>query len=496
MKKIAAISLILALPMLLAFVPATRNLQASYDNYRPMSYRSTPGQETAVSPDNPFRGFLHMYGFVLSEDDPDTTTERVRQYIDSGSLQLMLIEVNLRNYATSDLSENALQQLDNILSELAAEKHQVILRFLYDWDGRALETEPDTIERLMRHMDQVASVVNRYEAAVFLIQGTFTGNCGEMTQTHYGSHEQNRLLMTHLSEVISPSIFLAVRTPSHLRGVLNTREIVSEEEAFDGSLAARLGLFNDGMLGSVFDLGTYDNTPNADTPEPEDKGTREEEIAFQNALCQFVPNGGEVVHYEDSYSDFDNALIDLRDMHVSYLNRNHQLIVMEQWENSVYHGEDCFDGTSGFDYIEAHLGYRYVLRDSAFSYDIMDLSSAKLTFVIQNTGFAPSYRRFTGSLTLEQTDTDTLISFPVDMDNRTIGGGEEETFALPLNLEGLPEGDYLVSFALTDPYTGRTIQFASDNALTDGSVSVGVLTIEPKSPEEFFSYLLDRWQNK
>lgn len=496
MRKVVAGSFTFILLILLAAIPALRKLQALYDSYQPMSFRSTPGQETAVSPDNPFRGFYHMHGLILTEDPPDTAVELIRRYIDSGDLQLMLIEINLKNYATSDLSENALQQLDNILSELAAEKRQVILRFLYDWDGNALETEPDTIERITRHMDQVSPIVNRYEATVFLIQGTFTGNWGEMNSPHYGSHEQNRLLMTHLSEVISPSIFLAVRTPSQLRGVLNTREIISEENAFDGSLAARLGLFNDGMLGSVFDLGTYDDTPNTDTAEPEDKGTRAEEIAYQNTLCQFVPNGGEVVHYEDPYSDFDNAIIDLQDMHISYLNRDYHLMVLEQWENSTYHGEGCFDGTNGFDYIEAHLGYRYVLPDSSFSYDVMDIASAKLTIIIQNTGFAPSYRRFNGSLTFKRTDGSLLYSFPVNIDNRFIGSGEEETFTFPLDLESLPEGDYLVSFTLADPYTRRAIQFASDNTLTDGSVSLGILTIEPKSPEEFFEYLLDRLQNR
>lgn len=493
MKKLKSVNRILLCLVLLTSVPVFVKLHAAYSQYQPASYNSTPGHETAASLANPFRGFYHMYGFTLTEDAPDTVTVQIQRNINSGSLHL--IEINLRNYATSDLGDNALLQLDYILSQLAAARRQVILRFLYDWDGNALGAEPDTIEQLMRHMDQVASVVNRYEDTVFLIQGTFTGSWGEMHHTYYGGHEYNRLLMTHLSEVISPSIFLAVRTPSQLRGILNTRDIISEKDAFNGSLAARLGLFNDGMLGSVSDLGTYAETPNADTAEPEDMGTRQEEIAFQNALCQFVPNGGEVV-IDNPYNDFDSALSDLRNMHISYLNYNYDPAVLEKWKNSTYHGMDCFDGMSGYDYIEAHLGYRYVLRDSSLAYNKWNPSSSALSFVIQNTGFAPSYRRFNGNLVLEQTGIGTVRSFPADLDNRLIGGGEEKSITLPLDLAELPEGEYRISFTLTDPYTGKTIQFASDNAAADGSVSLGILTIKTKSPEEFFSYLFTHLQNE
>lgn len=493
MKKKLIISLsTICVALLIVF--GIFEMVAYYHRYQPASYQSIPGQETNISLENPFRGFYHMYGFTLSEDAPETTTERIRKYIDSGNLPLMLIQINLKNYAGSDLSDNALLQLDNILSELSDARRQIVLRFLYDWDGKALETEPDTIDQIIRHMDQVAAIVNQYEDSVLLIQSTFTGNCGEMTQTKFGSHDDNRFLMTHLSEVITPSIFLAVRTPSHLRGVLNTRETVTEENAFDGSLASRLGLFNDGLLGSVYDLGTYDDTPNSDTDEPEDKGTREEEIAFQNALCQFVPNGGEAV-LDNPYSDFDNALKDLANMHISYLNCDHDAAVLNKWKDSIYHGKDCFDGMRGYEYIEAHLGYRYVLENSALSYDALNPSAASLSLTIENTGFAPSYRHFDGMLTLIHEDTGEEYSFPADMDNRRIGGGSKTTFTLPLDLNAYPEGNYQISFSLTDPYTGQFIQFANDNA-RDGQVQLGTLTIEAKSPEGYLSYLLGRWQNK
>ena len=52
----------------------------------------------------------------------------------------------------------------------------MFFRFLYDWDGKAMETEPQSLEQILRHMDQTAEVVNRYTDCVFLMQGIFVGN--------------------------------------------------------------------------------------------------------------------------------------------------------------------------------------------------------------------------------------------------------------------------------------------------------------------------------
>lgn len=463
--------------------------------YQPVSYQAAAYRETSTSLHNPYRGFHHLYGFVLSEKNPEDTAELTRQYINSGSRPLMLLQINLVRYADNDLSDNALTQLDRILAEIHDSKRQVILRFLYDWDGKGLESEPDSIEQILRHMDQIGPVVNRYADAVFLLQSAFTGSWGEMNATNYGTHADVRLLMTHLAQVTDPSIYLAVRTPSQLRGVTQTRTPVSAETAYDGSIGSRLGLYNDGMLGSLYDLGTYDDTPNADTTAPEDKGTREEELAFQDNICQFVPNGGEAV-IDNPYNDLENALIDLAKMHVTYLSGEHDASVLNKWKHTVYHGDDCFDGVTGYEYISAHLGYRYVVTDSDFIYDALDRDSGVLTLTIKNVGFAPAYRLFDGFLSLENADTELQLTLPVTLDNRTIGGGSQVEFSFPLTVDGLPEGDYQVSFFLTDPYTEQLIQFANEDTDSEGRIILGTLTVEPASQEGLLALLRERLQNR
>lgn len=104
------------------------------------------------------------------------------------------------------------------------------------------------------------------------------------------------------------------------------------------------------MLGTANDTGTYGDTP-ASADAYRSAWVREDELDFQNRLCNFVPNGGEVI-LDNPFNDFDHALSDLSRMHVSYLNSEHDLVVLDKWKNSVYHDEvSVFDGISGYDYI-------------------------------------------------------------------------------------------------------------------------------------------------
>lgn len=463
--------------------------------YQPISYQPASYRETNAALSNPFRGFHHLYGFLLSEDDPENIANRTRQYINSNSQPLMLLQINLSGYADTDLSDNALTQLNRILEEIHTSKRQVILRFLYDWDGNGPETEPKTIEQIERHMDQVGPVVSRYADAVFLLQSDFTGSWGEMNATNYGTHADVRLLMNHLAQVTDPSIFLAVRTPSQLRSVTQTTTPVSAATAYNGSVGSRLGLYNDGMLGSISDLGTYSDGHDADISAPEDKGSREKELAFQNDICRFVPNGGEAV-IDNPCNDLENALADLAKMHVTYLSCEHDTAVLNKWKNTFYRGDDCFDGVSCYDYIAAHLGYRYVVTDSNFTYDALDKNSGVLTLTIKNTGFAPAYRLFDGFLSLENTRTGLLLTSPVTIDNRTINGDSQASFSFPVTIAGLPEGDYQLSFFLTDPYTGQLIRFANEDTDAIGRVILGTLTVEPSSQEGLLALLRERWLNR
>lgn len=447
-------------------------------HYLPVSFTASISEETKEALNNPYCGFFTLAGYLPSEDK---TAENAYNWgtnlCSSTKNQLILLEINLMNYRQNTwLSGNACGQINRVLDACADSKKQVILRFVYDWDGNAKETEPDSRTYLENHMKQLAAYVNSHKSSIYLLQGIFTGNCGEMNNTRYGSEEDITALMETLADQTDPSIFLSVRTPQQLRMILKTKQPVTSTEAYGNTLAARLGLYNDGMLGSVYDLGTYDDTPFSTSYDYTEKGTREEEINYQDHLCQYVPNGGEVT-VDNSYNDLDNAISDLSAMHVSFLNDEHDLAVLDKWKASVYHGSDVFDGQSGYDYVKAHLGYRYVAADTSLSFHPLFDDQALLYVTIRNTGFAPAYRLFDTTLFLTNTDTGEKKEVETTIDNRTIPGNDASIFTLSLDVRALAAGTYTVSLSMADPASGLPVFFANAGSTDEAAVILGTLSI-------------------
>lgn len=436
------------------------------------NYMPEPCTESADELSNPYIGFYHMYGYVLGSDtlsNLPAASDNTASDSDAKNRQgIVMLEVNLQNFSNEDLSDSALSQLDTILSAWKKHGSQVILRFLYDWDGKAMETEPQSLEQILRHMDQTAEVVNRYTDCVFLMQGIFVGNCGEMNNSHYMSDEDCTTLMHHLAEVTDPSVFLSVRTPVQRRKILDSSERPTKETAFDGSLSSRLGLFNDGMLGTANDTGTYgDTAASADTYRS--AWVREDELSFQNELCNFVPNGGEVT-LDNPLNDLAHAIQDLSRMHVSYLNSEHDPAVLDKWKAAAYKDEaSVFNGLSGYDYIERHLGYRYVIQDT-------DLDSSDFQIRLENVGFSVCYRKLDLQLTLVSSDGE-VFSFPISSDSRFWIPGTTAELSISLPLARLAKGSYTVYFQMTDPVLQREILPANTFSHDTHGFSIGTLEI-------------------
>lgn len=426
---------------------------------------------------NPYCGFYHLRGYMLSEEPSYDATEWAEQACNETSCSLLLLEINLKNYAGSALSNHAIEQVNQILDVCSASKKQVLLRFLYDWDGKAMEAEPEMLYQIKDHMSQISGVVNAHKDCVYVLQSLFIGNCGEMNNSRFATPEQIKELATHLANVTDNSIYLAVRTPAHLRNIVSTFIPLTDREAYNGTLISRLGLFNDGMLGSVYDLGTYDDTVLTNTSALTEQGTREEEIRFQNALCQYVPNGGEVV-IDNHFNDINNAVQDLADMHVSYLNKDYDTAVFDKWKESSYYEDPDFPNANGYDYIEMHLGYRYALKTSSLQFHSFASDEATLYITITNQGFAPAYRKFDTTITLTNTETDETIILETDFDNRKIAGSDDYTFRLNLDVRSLAKGTYTMTLSMKDPALQLPIYFANEGLETQTSIPLGTITLE------------------
>lgn len=499
-----------------------------------VDYLSYQYQESADALDNPYIGWYTIQGYLLSEDasfslpqQPDATEDTKKaEELRRG---LSLIEINLKNYAECDLTASALSQVDSILSAWSKTGNQLILRFLYDWDGQNLQSEPKELSQILKHMEQVGPLINSYASSVYLIQGIFVGNWGEMNNTVHMGDGQMQTLIEKLADVTDPSIFLSVRTPAQLRSIVKNQIgnliqnwiPVDKTLAFNGTLPSRLGLYNDGMLGSANDTGTYgdkkapeiktssndtnynDMSLNSSDTNYSDAWIREDELAFQNELCQYVPNGGEVI-IDNEYNDFDHAIRDLAMIHVSYLNSAYDATVLDKWKASVYHADnvsqsnlvtdtnitnteysnsvnvsDAFDGMNGYDYIERHLGYRYVLRDSKLKFHPLFDDSAVLTVDVENVGFANCYRPLDATVAVVSNETGKCVSsVNVDTDPRFWNSGEKTSFTVPIDVRGLEkEATYTIYLSCADMTLGRTILFGNEQELTEYGYEVGEVTV-------------------
>lgn len=419
---------------------------------------------------NPYCGFYSMYGYTLSDNKP-VSAQAVQSHIrDAADRPLALLQINLRQFASRDLTDSALAQLDLLLSawEQYSDCH-LILRFLYDWDGQASYNEPRSEHLILRHIDQTTGIVNRYSQTVYIVQGIFVGNYGEMHGSAHLNDSAIRRLTQHLADALEPSIFLSVRTPQHWRTAVQSFDPILDSAAWDGSTASRLGLFNDGMLGSATDLGTYADSRKALLPDAKAasdysvKGSRSEELDFQDRLCRYVPNGGEAVT-ANPYNDFPAAVAAFTQMHISYLNAHHDDHVLKKWELATYEGDDCFQGMDGLRYIERHLGYRYTIVNSSLAYTKRGKGPAVCNLTLANRGFAVCYRPLRAELILRHTQTGECYTMSFDTDTRLWSAGDEVTLTLPLDGNAYEPGSYTVYFRLTDEASDKQIRLA--NTLT------------------------------
>ncbi len=444
-------------------------LAANIQQLNALNLTYTPAEyiESTEYLDNPYIGYYHIYGYVLKDEVAYASPEDVPNVPDPETSQtverIVQVQINLCRFRDQELTETALSQLDTILSAWCSTDYSLLLRFIYDWDGRALEAEPGDISMLLRHMEQAAPVYNQYADHILMLQGLFTGNNGEMHHTNYASPEDMQQLAAKLAETADPSIYLAVRTPYQWRTITGADNYEELSQLPESPYLHRLGLFNDGMFGTGNDTGTYSRP-------------REEELAFQDVLCQTVPNGGEAI-IDNPYNDLDNAIADMRLMHVSYLNSVHDPAVLNKWKETVYTGDDAFYGVTGYDYIRNHLGYRFVLRSSELVRDYIE-GRIFLRVGIENTGFSRSYRGFSLCLTLRETQTGETVTIPLEEDSSCLASGETTYLDVPLAVEEYPAGAYELYWQTTDETFGETILYGNDLEPAEYGYLLGTLLIK------------------
>ena len=428
---------------------------------------------------NPNRGFYHMHGFVISDEETDYRENLAYRYCRDTETALTMMEINLQNYRDGDISQAGLENIERLLNTLERVDKQWILRILYDWDGVNEQVEPESLDIILRHMEQIGPLLKEHKDSIFTLQGLFIGNWGEMNGTKYLETSDMQALAQQLAAVTDESTFLSVRMPAQWRKITQLANVENVSRG-DGSLASRLGLFNDGMLGSWSDYGTYGDQSFA-THGAFTYWNRAEELAFQDELCKLVPIGGEVM-VENEYNDLENAIHDMKLMHVTYINRDFDMNVLNKWAKTVYSGEDCFNGIDGLNYIERHLGYRLLINDVNMGYDFKK-DTVSVDISLQNVGFAPVYREARVWVHLYDPEENKLYSYELNQDIRELTGGNDEAELLTLHtdisLAGEQPGELQVFFEIRDVFSDQRILFANEQDPDEYGYQIGEINIGP-----------------
>lgn len=388
---------------------------------------------------NPGRGWYRIFTFDVEDPFP----EEDWKWSLSNREQLVMLLVDIGQYSHRKITEDALDNIKATFDFFIKNEKELIIRFTYDTNGEAALNEPSDVKRILEHMEQLAPLVNAYKDYIYCLQGLFVGNWGEMHGSEYASDRVLKKLWKQWDSLVSKDVFMSVRTPAQWR-------LLSGKNP---NIKGRLGLFNDGMLGSETDLGTYK------------KDEVQKELDFQNKLSRRVPTGGEVIG-GSKLSEAASAVDRFKYIQVSYLNSVYDDRALSRWRMSKY------KDISAFDYIGMHLGYRFVITKSAYEYK----KGPCFKITIKNTGFARIYEECQLKLVYIDSKKNKNEIF-IETDMRSWEPGKKYRISVCFG-DTLTDSQYSLYLKANRKKDNRNIYFA--NEVNRDAVFLGKLLIEEK----------------
>lgn len=433
-----------------------------------------PRMEKAEALKNPYCGLYSIFRFFADCERMQPEGELIENISIDPDQQLCLVEVNLLPFQEAPLSEEALQNIRRIFLHFSAQEKQMILRFVYDWEGKGVLNEPKDVSIILAHMSQLGPLLKEFTKYIYVLQGLFIGSWGEMHSSRYLSERNMTRLAKHLYECVGDKTQIALRCPSFWRMIFKTYQPLDENAAFTDIQKARFALFNDAMMASEADFGTYGSISAADSKSYSDKWLREEELEFQYKLCRYVSNGGEVIN-ECRYNDAEPAVETLRKMRVSYLHCEYDEQVLNKWRaDRISSAGTLWKDKTAFEYIAAHLGYRFTLGEVSLCVN-SDKNSLKAAVKMINIGFAPCYHSFEVKFVIRTATASEVYEYAVDTDTRTWMPNEKVELHAIIPIGDLSQRSYVLCFGILDVQLQQPIQIANTFSTIDhtGVYSLG-----------------------
>lgn len=351
--------------------------------YRKISFKKAKYVEINDNLMNPCRGWYQIHTFKLGDDI--SMVDREYTLNNSDSIAFILIDISA--YKDKDIDEEGEKKLRTIFEFFCSYRLDLIVRVVYDTEGKCLISEPATEDRIIAHINQIFAILKDYQSGIFVYQGLLIGNWGEMHSSKFLSPARLRTLSENIFEKYSDVAYLAVRRPAYVRIMFPEGEDVRQK---------KVGLFDDAILASPTHLGTFGEKSLKDVRR-EMAWLPEEELRYVSELCDRVPYGGEALwnDEEDSLTPIRKSLAEIDKyfsrLHVTYLNRVHDIHFIENIKELKWEKKGLFKGMDGYEYLSRHLGYRFVLKNVKCQLLAHEENTLRWDITIENRGFARAF---------------------------------------------------------------------------------------------------------
>ncbi len=140
-----------------------------------------------------------MHGFHINDDEADFRQNIDDRFCRDVYTKLTMIEFSLQYFRDRPISEQGLKNLEALFQALEQVDKQLIVRFLYDWDGENEKYEPENIDVILEHIRQVGPTLCKYKNRIFVMQRLFIGNWREMNATKYSNQQDMQVLARQLA---------------------------------------------------------------------------------------------------------------------------------------------------------------------------------------------------------------------------------------------------------------------------------------------------------
>lgn len=459
---IAAVALVTALCSVPA-VCADENIRDSGIDYT----------ETTETINNPGAGYTNAVWYVCRPGDTPV-------YNPEGNLVVLFIDIGgfssgangVTDEASGEYTEGTDYDFDDAFFEGLRATFEncrnngctLGLRFRYDADGKS-NPEPSSFEKVLSHIEQIKEngILDDYEDILVYVESGFVGAWGEQHSGKYTSVEYKAKLLDAVLKAVPKSVAVTVRTPDIFCKWAGIE--YSEPGSYiapEGSDAARVGMFDDGYMGSDSDLGTYGSVKRADA------------VKWMNTQMKNTYFGGEFSWNTDFAQKYDtwlpeNSIPEMYETHLSYINSN----IWSLYRDFEYTAElntsgadnSAYYGQSVYKFIRDHIGYRFVLRSSELTAETVQGGKASVNFSVENTGFANPVKPQKACVILEQNGYYMITG--TDTDSKRWDSASVVSESLDITLPGnISAGDWNVYLKLsagndsvTD--TRRTVRFAN-----------------------------------